>query len=108
MASRDDGPGSVRPMEVVSPPAAEDPTWQRLEDQLGWYDRKSGDNQRWYKRLKLLELAVAAALRWWRAREPGVGHRRPGRGDRCAGGRPAPVPVPGALDHLLLRLDDRR
>lgn len=62
MASRDDGSGSVRPMEVVPPPAAEDPTWERLEDELGWYDRKSGDNQRSYNRLKLLELAVAAAL----------------------------------------------
>jgi hypothetical protein len=49
-------------MEVVPPPAAEDPTWERLEDELGWYDRKSGDNQRSYNRLKLLELAVAAAL----------------------------------------------
>jgi Protein of unknown function (DUF4231) len=49
-------------MEAVPAPATEDPTWERLEDQLGWYDRKSGDNQRWYRRLKLLELAVAAAL----------------------------------------------
>lgn len=49
-------------MEAVPPPAAEDPTWERLEDQLGWYDRKSGDNQRRYKWLKLLELAVAASL----------------------------------------------
>jgi hypothetical protein len=40
----------------------EDPTWERLEDQLGWYDRKSRDNQRRYKWLKLLELAIAAAL----------------------------------------------
>jgi hypothetical protein len=39
-----------------------DPTWERLEDQISWYDRKSGDNQRRYKWLKLLELAVAAAL----------------------------------------------
>jgi hypothetical protein len=52
----------VRPVEAVPPPAAEDPTWARLEDQIGWYDRKSGDNQRRYKLLKLLELAVAAAL----------------------------------------------
>jgi Protein of unknown function (DUF4231) len=33
-----------------------------LEDQISWYDRRSGDNQRRYKWLKLLELAVAATL----------------------------------------------
>jgi hypothetical protein len=62
MARREDGPGSARPIEAVPAAAAEDPTWERLEDQLNWYDRKSGDNQRRYKWLKLLELAVAAAL----------------------------------------------
>jgi hypothetical protein len=62
MAHREDGPGPARPIEVVPPPAAEDPTWERLEDQFGWYDRKSRDNQRRYQWLKLLELAVAAAL----------------------------------------------
>src|SRR6266516_2189350 len=60
MTYREDGP--ARPVEAVPPPAAEDPTWERLEDQLGWYDRKSGDNQRRYKWLKLLEIAVAASL----------------------------------------------
>jgi len=43
-------------------PDTDDPTWDRLEDQIGWYDHKSGDSQRLYKRLKLLEVAVAAAL----------------------------------------------
>lgn len=62
MARREDGPAPTRPIEAVPPPAADDPTWERLEDQIGWYDRKSGDNQRRYKWLKLLELAVAAAL----------------------------------------------
>ncbi|HEX2052108.1 MAG TPA: DUF4231 domain-containing protein [Actinomycetota bacterium] len=37
-------------------------TWARLEDQLGWYDRKSSQNQTSYKRLKLAELAGAASL----------------------------------------------
>src|SRR5215207_2026782 len=45
-----------------APPATADSTWERLEDQLSWYDRKSRDNQRRYQWLKLLELAVAAAL----------------------------------------------
>ena len=62
MARREGGPGPARPIEAVPPPAAEDPTWERLEGQLGWYDRKSRDNQRSYQWLKLLELAVAAAL----------------------------------------------
>ncbi len=55
-------PGSARPVAAVPAPAEDDPTWQRLEDQISWYDRKSGDNQRRYKWLKLLEIAVAAAL----------------------------------------------
>jgi Protein of unknown function (DUF4231) len=62
MADREDGLGPARPIEAVPPPAADDPTWERLEDQLGWYDRKSRDNQRRYQWLKLLELAVAAGL----------------------------------------------
>ena len=62
MAAREDGPAPARSIEAVPPPAVEDPTWERLEDQLGWYDRKSRDNQRRYKWLKLLELAIAAAL----------------------------------------------
>jgi hypothetical protein len=52
----------VRPVEAVPPPAPQDTTWERLEDQISWYDRNSGDNQRRCKGLKLLELAVAAAL----------------------------------------------
>ena len=51
-----------RPVEAVPAPAGTDPVWERLEDQLAWYERKSGDNQRRYTRLKLLEIAVAAAL----------------------------------------------
>ncbi len=54
MARREDGPGAARPIEAVRFVAPEDPTWERLEDQIRWYDRKSGDNQRWYKWLKLV------------------------------------------------------
>jgi Protein of unknown function (DUF4231) len=54
--------GSPRPIEVVPTPADADPTWDRLEDQIRWYDGKSGANQRRYKLLKLLEIAVAASL----------------------------------------------
>jgi len=38
-----------------------DPTMERLEDQISWYDRKSNYNQRVYKWLKVIEI-VAAAL----------------------------------------------
>jgi Protein of unknown function (DUF4231) len=48
-----------RPIEAVLPA---DPTWERLEDHITWCDRKSGDNQRLYRWLKLLEIAVAVAL----------------------------------------------
>ncbi len=60
MALTSETPGSPRPIGSAPQPA--DPTWERLEDQVSWYDRKSGDNQRRYKSLKLLEIAVAAAL----------------------------------------------
>jgi hypothetical protein len=43
-------------------PAPAGPTWERLEDQVGWYDRKSGEAQRAYKRLKVLQLLAAAAI----------------------------------------------
>jgi uncharacterized protein DUF4231 len=62
MARREDGPGPARPIEAVPAPTIEDPTWERLENQLSWYDRKSRDSQRRYTWLKLLELAVAASL----------------------------------------------
>lgn len=38
------------------------PTWERLEEQIAWYDRKSGNGQRSYKRIKLLQLVTAAAI----------------------------------------------
>ena len=38
------------------------PAWERLEDQLGWYDRKSADCQKSYKRVKLIQLVVGATV----------------------------------------------
>ena len=35
------------------------PTLDRLEDQISWYDNKSRVNQRWYKWLKLLTMVSA-------------------------------------------------
>src|SRR3954466_1078824 len=38
------------------------PAWARLEDQIAWYDRKSGHAQHWFKRLKVCQLVLAAAI----------------------------------------------
>jgi len=62
MALGDEGQGSARPFQSVPAAAETDPTWERLEDQFSWYDRKSIESQRCYKWLKLLEIAVAASL----------------------------------------------
>jgi hypothetical protein len=37
-------------------------TWQRLEDQLRWYDRKSQAAQHAFKRVKVLQLVLAAGV----------------------------------------------
>jgi hypothetical protein len=44
---------------MTSPP---DPVFERLEDQIAWYDVTSRSNMRWYKRLKILEIAAAAVI----------------------------------------------
>ena len=41
---------------------AKGPTWDRLDDQITWYDGKSQGVQRAYKSLKILQLVVAAAV----------------------------------------------
>jgi hypothetical protein len=38
------------------------PAWERIESQIAWYDKKSNQNQRWFKRLKVLQIVVAAAI----------------------------------------------
>jgi hypothetical protein len=38
------------------------PAWARLENQIRWYSDESGKNQRWFKRLKVLQLVLAAAI----------------------------------------------
>ena len=38
------------------------PTLDRLEDQIRWYDRKSGRTQRWYKWLKALTIISAVLV----------------------------------------------
>ena len=53
----DDVSGERQPVEETS-----GPTWERLEDQLGWYGHKSSVAQRMYKRVKLGQLIVGAAV----------------------------------------------
>lgn len=43
-------------------PRAETVTLARLEDQIAWYDRKSGLNKKLYKNLKALQIVVTAAI----------------------------------------------
>jgi hypothetical protein len=38
------------------------PAWERLVDQLDWYDRKSSDAQRAFKLVKVVEMVLAAAI----------------------------------------------
>ncbi len=35
---------------------------QRLDDQLNWFEKKSAAAQRWYKRLRLIEIVAAASI----------------------------------------------
>jgi Protein of unknown function (DUF4231) len=39
-----------------------DPTLEHLEDQIGGYEGNSNRSQRWYKRLKILEIGSAALI----------------------------------------------
>ncbi len=41
---------------------ARDPIMERLEDQIGWYDRKSVSSMHWFKRIKLSEIGAAAVI----------------------------------------------
>lgn len=36
--------------------------WSRLLEQIDWYDRGSRRNQRWFKRLKMAQIIIAAAI----------------------------------------------
>lgn len=49
--------GLAGPLEELEAPAR-----ARLREQIAWYDDKSQQNQRWYKRLKVTEIVTAAAI----------------------------------------------
>ena len=40
----------------------ENPTIQRLENQIDWYNRKSNSHQRWFRLLKIAEIIIAAFI----------------------------------------------
>jgi hypothetical protein len=40
----------------------DNPTLQRLDEQITWYGKKSRSNQKWFKRLKASEIIIAAAI----------------------------------------------
>ncbi|MGY1640621.1 DUF4231 domain-containing protein [Geodermatophilus sp. SYSU D00703] len=54
--------GASQRRYVNEPPAGTDPVWDRLVDQLGWYDRRSQTAQRAYKRVKIGQLILAAGV----------------------------------------------
>jgi hypothetical protein len=49
-------------MDTATAVTSPDPVFERLEDQIAWYDVKSRSNMRWYKRLKISEIASAAVI----------------------------------------------
>ncbi len=56
----DKGSGSQTPKPPAS--VAGQPAWLRLEDQLGWYDRESVRCQKFYKRIKFLQIFLAVGI----------------------------------------------
>jgi hypothetical protein len=63
-----------------------DPTLERLEDQINWYDRKSNYSQRVYKWIKIIEIVAAALV-------------------PLAAGLHMPAPVTGSLGVLIAVLE---
>ena len=53
-------PGSTGELREDS--ARPSSAWRRLNEQIDWYDRKSTHAKRWYHRLKVAQILVAAAI----------------------------------------------
>jgi hypothetical protein len=66
--------------------SGEEAASSRIEAQIGWYDSKSGHHQRWYKRLKIIQLVAAALV-------------------PVAAGISAPVWITGGLGSLIVVLE---
>lgn len=50
------------PAQVGDNVDVDHPTWARLEDQIGWYEEKSIEAQRTYRRIKITEIVFAASI----------------------------------------------
>jgi hypothetical protein len=61
-APKADGSSARRGEPPSGPSAADKAIWERLEDQIRWYDRKSVSSKRWFTNLKLVELVIAASV----------------------------------------------
>jgi hypothetical protein len=84
-----------------------DPIMEQLEDQIGWYDRKSMTNQRYFKCIKMVEIVAAATIPFLSAFSVfanDVGERRTRSSDNGTRGDVAPQPVPAELDCIPLDL----
>jgi hypothetical protein len=46
----------------AEPETPTSPAWQRLEDQIAWYDAKSLRNQHMFKALKVAQIVIAALI----------------------------------------------
>ena len=61
LGSRDGLESATMSTQAANVPQV-DPTMERLEDQIGWYAQKSVANQRYYKRIKVVEISAAALI----------------------------------------------
>jgi hypothetical protein len=62
------------------------PPWERLDDQIRWYSRRSAQSRRWYIRLKVVQIVAAAVI-------------------PVAAGADAPALATGALGGLIVVLE---
>ena len=60
------------------PSRTDDPTWDRLEDQIGWYGDKSATYKAAYKWIKFFEIVAAAAIPFLSALNVSQGNAPPG------------------------------
>src|SRR5688572_11293419 len=55
--------GQPAPAEgVVTSASSDNPAWDRLHDQLEWYERTSARHKGWYQSLKVAQIVVAASI----------------------------------------------
>lgn len=47
---------------MTETPKPEGAAWERLLDQLRWYERESAQAKRWFHRLKVVQILIAAAI----------------------------------------------